>query len=156
MYFEPLQPRLEGRTVKQWIIYNADERALPKRDVVQYFGAGAVPVLVRESQPSGLFSASIALEKVFTSRRFDAMRSADFDRRMACADWAQMLLSLDATVFARVLAQTSDDEEALSIARLFYGERYVGQTLEALSRQETNRTLQARAGVLLQKYRDAI
>ena len=155
-YFEPFKPRFEGRTVRQWVTYNAAAHALPRKDVVRYFGGAAVPLLVKESQPSGLYSVSLALEKVFTSHRFDALRSADFDRRMACADWAQMLLQLEPDVFTRLLARTHNDDEALAMARLFYGERYVGETLEALSQQETNSTLQARAGQLLQIYRDAI
>ena len=155
-YFEPFKPRFEGRTVRQWITYNAAGSSLPRKDVVRYFGAAAVPVLLKESQPSGLYSVTLALENVLHSPRFNALRYADFDRRMACADWAQMLLQLEPDVFTRLLGRTHNDAEALAMARLFYGERYVGETLEALSQQGTNSTLQARAGELLQVYRDAI
>ena len=54
-YLEPFAPRYEGLTVRQWIAWNADRRELPRREVVEYFGEAAVAVLVRESQPSGLF-----------------------------------------------------------------------------------------------------
>ena len=51
-YLEPLQPRFEGLTVRQWIERNADRREFPRREVVEYFGESAVPVLVRELQPN--------------------------------------------------------------------------------------------------------
>ena len=75
---------------------------------------------------------------------------------MACADWAKRLLAIDAGVFGRLVAKTSDNEEALEIARLFYGEHYLRETLQAFSGQETNAQLQARATELLEYYREMI
>jgi len=155
-YFQPFSPRYEGLTLRQWIRHNANHRQLPRREAVQYFGASAVPFLVRASRPSGLFSLTIAVENVIKKHRFEQLRSDDFDRRMACADWAQMLMTMQPDFCAELLATTTDNKSALAIAKLFYGERYLSETLRALSRQNTNLTLQARAGELLQTYRDTI
>lgn len=155
-YLQPFSPRYEGRTVRQWIAYNAEHQQLPRKEVVRHFGAAAVPTLIREAKPGSLFAASLALEKVFRSRHFDKVRSADFDRRMICVDWAQMLQTIEPNVVAGLLADTRDDRAALEVATLFFGERYLMQSLRALSEQSTNLTLQARAGQLLQVYRSLI
>jgi hypothetical protein len=155
-FIEPFSARYQGRTVRQWINHNADYGVIPDRDMVRYFGASAVPQLLFDSRPGGLTSAAIALESVFKSERFDSLRSADFNRRIACADWAKMLLQVDQAVFTRLLENTRDDEQAIELTRLFYGDRYLGQTLKILSRQQTNMAVQARAGHLLKVYRDTI
>lgn len=153
---QPFSPRYEGRTIRQWVIYNAEHQQLPRHDVVRHFGTKAVPILLRESKPSNLFAASLALERVIRSRHFETLRSADFDRRMACADWAQMLQALEPNVVATLLASNPDDRAALEIARLFFGERELRERLRDLSVQSTNLTVQARAGELLQAYRSMI
>lgn len=156
-YLELFSPRYGGLTIHQWIAHNAEEQALPRREVVQHFGLSAVPALLRDSKPGGLYSFSIAAETLFRRMRFDQLRSADFDRRLACADWAQMLLVVQPDAFTTLLTMTHQDAEAgLEITRLFYGERYLRETLRALQLQNTNLTLQVRAGELLEKYRDTI
>ena len=156
IYLEPLAPRFEGLTVRQWIARNADRRELPRREVVEYFGDSAVAVLVRESQPSGLFQLTLTFERATGKRWLNRLQPADFDRRMACADWAKRLLATDPEVFARLAAKTPDNKEALEIARLFYGDHYLRETLQAFSLQGTNVQLQARATQLLQYYRGII
>jgi hypothetical protein len=155
-YLEPFAPRYEGLTVRQWIAWNADRRELPRREVVEYFGESAVPVLVREMQPSGLFQLTLTFERVTGKPWLNRLQPADFDRRMACADWAKRLLAIDPEVFARVAAKTPDNKEALEIARLFYGDHYLRETLQAFSAQGTNAQLQVRATQLLQYYREVI
>lgn len=153
---EPFSPRVEGFTVRQWLAHNTAEGVLPRREVVRRFGVEAVPFLLRGMQPSGLFSVSIQLENALSTRRFDHWRAADFDRRMACADWARMLSIVRPGVCEELLMATADDQRALAITQLFFGERYVTQTLRSLQRQETNRLLQARASQLLEAYWDNI
>ena len=155
-YLEPFAPRYEGLTVRQWIAWNADRRELPRQDVVDYFGESAVPVLVRELQPSGLFQLTLTFERVTGKPWLNRLQPADFDRRMACADWAKRLLATDPGVFVRLAAKTPDNKEALRIARLFYGDHYLRETLLAFSAQETNVQLQVRATQLLQYYREVI
>jgi hypothetical protein len=75
---------------------------------------------------------------------------------MACADWTKRLLATDPEVFARVAAKTPDNKQALEIARLFYGDHYLRETLQAFSAQGTNAQLQVRATQLLQYYREVI
>lgn len=156
VYLQPFSPRYESRTIRQWIAYNAEHQQLPRREVVRHFGTAAVPILLRESKPGSLFSASVALERVFRSRHFETVQSADFDRRMACADWAQMLKTLEPTVVAELLASNPDNRAALEIATLFFGERELRERLRDLSEQSTDLTVQARAGELLQAYRNMI
>ena len=155
-YLEPLQPRFKGLTVRQWIERNADRREFPRREVVEHFGESAVPVLVRELQPSGLFQFTLTFERATGKSWLNGLQPADFDRRMACVDWAKRLLAMDPGVFGRLVAKTSDNEEALEIARLFYGEHYLRETLLVFARQNTNAQLQARATQLLQYYREMI
>ena len=156
VYLEPFAPRYEGLTVRQWIAWNADRRELPRREVVEYFGESAVAVLVRESQPSGLFELTLTFERATGKRWLNGLQPADFDRRMACKDWAKRLLAIDPEVFVRLAARTPDNREALEIARLFYGEHYLRETLQAFSLQDTNAQLQVRATQLLQYYREMI
>jgi hypothetical protein len=156
IYLEPLAPRFEGLTVRQWIARNADRRELPRREVVEYFGESAVAVLVGESQPSGLFQLTLTFERATGKRWLNGLQPADFDRRMACGDWAKRLLAIDPEVFARLAAKTPDNQKALEVARLFYGEHYLRETLQAFSSQDTNAQLQVRATQLLQYYREMI
>jgi hypothetical protein len=156
VYLEPLAARYEGLTVRQWIAWNADRRELPRRELVEYFGESAVPLLVRESQPSGLFQLTLTFERATGKRWLNGLQPADFDRRMACADWAKRLLAIDPEVFVRLAAKTPDNREALEIARLFYGDHYLRETLQAYSLQDTNAQLQVRATELLQYYRELI
>jgi hypothetical protein len=155
-YLEPLEPRFEGLTVRQWIERNADRREFPRREVVEYFGESAVPVLVRELQPSGLFQFTLTFERATGKSWLNVLRPADFDRRMACADWAKRLMAIDPEVFTRLATRTSDNHEALEIARLFYGDHYLRETLRAYARQSTNAQAQARATQLLEYYREMI
>src|SRR5688572_23645307 len=155
-HLEPFAPRYEGLTMRQWIARNADCRELPTREVVEYFGDTAVPMLVKESQPSGLFQLTLTFERATGKRWLNRLQPADFDRRMACADWAKRLLAIDPEVFVRLAAKTPDNREALEIARLFYGEHYLRETLQAFSMQDTNAQLQVRATQLLQYYREMI
>jgi hypothetical protein len=155
-YLEPLEPRFEGLTVRQWIERNADRREFPRREVVEFFGESAVPVLLRESQPSGLFQFTLTFQRATGKPWLNGLQSADFDRRMACADWANRLLAIDPGVFARLAAKTPSNAEALEIARLFYGDHYLREALRSQSRQNTNVQLQARATELLRYYREMI
>ena len=155
-HLEPFAPRYEGLTVRQWIARNADRRELPRREVVEYFGDTAVPLLVKESQPSGLFQMTLTFERATGKRWLNGLQPADFDRRMACGDWAKRLLAIDSEVFVRLAAKTPDNREALEIARLFYGDHYLRETLQAFSLQDTNAQLQVRATQLLQYYREMI
>jgi hypothetical protein len=153
---EPLEPRFQGLTARQWIARNADRREFPRREVVEYFGDSAVPVLLRESQPSGLFRFAVAFQRKTGKAWLNTFQSDDFDRRMACADWAKRLLTMEPEVFARSVAKAADNQEALEVARLFYGDRYLREALRSYARQSTNVSLQARATGLLQYYREMI
>jgi hypothetical protein len=152
-YFEPFSPRYEGRTVREWILSSARRHAEPDWSAVRHFGSVAVPVLLRESEPGPLYSATVLIEAKLGMRRFDRVRSFDFDRRMACAEWARMLLEHQPGVVSDLLGAAPSDEYALRLTRLFYGERDLAAALRSFSRQTTNVTLHNRAHELLKKRR---
>jgi len=149
---EPFAPEYEGLTVRGWIRQLAANHEFPKADLVRHFGASAVPALLAEIEPSGWFTLSLELDRLFRTARFDPLRSADFDRRAACANWAQLLLKVEPGIFERMLAATAEDRRAMAITRLFHGERGIRISLRACREQSTNEVLQARAGRLLDAY----
>lgn len=150
---EPFSPRFQGRTAKQWLQFYTRARQLPERAVVARFGERAIPMLVVESRPSGLYSLSLALEKIVRSSLFEEWRADDFDRRLACHDWAQMLNQVQPDAFPRALTRNRDAKLGLELTRLFYGDRHAAGALKELAIQTTNGALQSRAEELLEAYR---
>ena len=150
---EPFSSRFEGRTARQWLNFYTQTRRLPERAVVRAFGDSAIPMLVEESRPGGLFTLSLALERLAPNRFLEDFRSGDFDRRLACHDWARLLRDTQPDAYTRALSGQTDLEYGLELTRLFYGDRYLGATLKKYSAQTTNQMLQAKAEALLDAYR---
>lgn len=150
---DPISARYEGRTARQWLNHYSQARQLPERAVVAHFGGSAIPMLLVESRPGGLYSVSLALEKVVNSRHFDNLRADDFDRRLACHDWAQLLQKIEPEAFNRALMSNTDAKLGLELARLFHGDRRAAPALKLIAVQSTNGALQMRAEELLEAYR---
>jgi hypothetical protein len=122
VHLEPFAPRYQGRTVNQWLDFQAAQRrGFPGTDVISAFGTNALPTLLKATESpfwyDKLFQCGNSLE-IHSLKR---VCQRNLRRRQIVHSWITGALRLDADpyIFENLLINNSDDQFVLQIFRYF-------------------------------------